>query len=145
MGLGEIGDGAWGGLAEQINELRDDGDFRVLHMSESIGSVTHFLVENQAFHKLGIVHGTAEFLHDLDISKIDDIGFRRIDYVENEINGEWRDEGAGQRAREEKKFEEKRRKKKSRRERERENRKCIFNERRERGLIKNIYIYIYIF
>ena len=135
MGLGEIGDGAWGGLAEQINELRDDGDFRVLHMSESIGSVTHFLVENKAFHKHGIVHGTAEFLHDLDISKIDDIGFRRIDYVENEINGEWRDEGAGQRAREEKKFEEKRRKKKSRREREREREKIgnafLMREERE--------------
>ena len=121
MGLGEIGDGAWGGLAEQINELRDDGDFRVLHMSESIGSVTHFLVENKAFHKFGIVHDTAEFIHDLDISKIDDIGFCRIDYVENGINGEWRDEGAGQQAREEKKLRKKKeRRKVGERERERE-------------------------
>ena len=37
--------------------------------------MTHFLVESKAFHKLGIVHGTVEFLHNLDILKIDDIGF----------------------------------------------------------------------
>ena len=66
-------------LAEQISELKDDGDFHILHTSESTRSVIHFLVENKAVHKLGIVHGTAEFLHDLDISKIDDIGFHRID------------------------------------------------------------------
>ena len=46
------------------------------------------IVENKAFHKLSIVHGTAEFLHNLDISKIDNIGFHRIDYGENGINGE---------------------------------------------------------
>ena len=115
-------------------------------MSESIGSVTHFLVENKAFHKLGIVHGTAEFLQDLDISKIDDIGFRQIDYVENGINGEWRDEGAGQQVREEKKLRKKEeRRKAGERERERENRKCMFNQRRERGVIKYIYKYIYIY
>ena len=75
-------------MAEQIGELTDDGDFRVLHTSESIEGMTHFLVKNKAFHKLGIVHGTTEFLHDLDISEIDDIGFRRIDYGENGINDE---------------------------------------------------------
>nr|POE69155.1 hypothetical protein CFP56_76018 [Quercus suber] len=57
-------------------------------MSESSGSVTHFLVENKAFHKLGIVHSTAEFLHDLDISEIDNIKFHWIDYRENRINSE---------------------------------------------------------
>ena len=30
----------------------NDGDFRVLHTSESTESVTHFLVENKAFDKL---------------------------------------------------------------------------------------------
>ena len=50
--------------------------------------MTHFLVENKAFHKLGIVHGTPELLHDLDISEIDDIRFRGIDDRENRINGE---------------------------------------------------------
>ena len=54
--------------------------------------MTHFLVENKAFLKLGIVHGTTEFLHDLDISEIDNIRFRQIDYRENGINGEWSEE-----------------------------------------------------
>ena len=66
----------------------NDSDFRVLHTSESTESVTRFLVENKAFHKLSIIHGTAEFLHDLDISENDDIGFHRIDYGETKINGE---------------------------------------------------------
>ena len=85
MGLGV---GQQVGSVEQIRELRDDDNFRILHMSESIRSVTHFIVENKAFHKLSIVHGTAEFLHNLNISKIDNIGFHRIDYGENGINGE---------------------------------------------------------
>ena len=85
MGLGV---GRRVGSAEQISELRDDDNFRILHMSESTKSVTHFIVENKAFHKLSIVHGTAEFLHNLNISKIDNIGFHRIDYGENGINGE---------------------------------------------------------
>ena len=50
--------------------------------------MTHFLVENKAFHKLGIVNCTAEFLHDLDISEIDDIRFRGIDNREDGINSE---------------------------------------------------------
>ena len=60
-----------------------------------------------------------------------------------ELVGELRDEGdkgAGRRAREKKKL----RKKEERSEageRERENRKCLFNERGERSVI--IYIYIY--
>ena len=58
-----------------------------------------------------------------------------------ELAGELRDEGdegAGRRAREKKKIEEERRKKRSRR--ERENRKCLFNKRRERSVIKkNIF------
>ena len=66
----------------------NDSDFRVLHTSESTESVTRFLVENKAFHKLSIIHGTAVFLHDLDISENDDIGFHRIDYGETKINGE---------------------------------------------------------
>ena len=48
--------------------------------------------------------------------------------------------GVGRRAREKKNFEEERRKKRSwrerERERERERRKCLFNERRERSVIK---------
>ena len=61
-----------------------------------------------------------------------------------ELVGELRDEGdkgAGRRVREKKKL----RKKEERSEageRERENRKCLFNERGERSVI--IYIYIYI-
>jgi len=41
---------------------------------------------------ISIVHGIAEFLHDLDISEIDDIGFRWIDYGWNGINGEQSEE-----------------------------------------------------
>ena len=55
-----------------------------------------------------------------------------------ELVGELRDEGdkgAGWRARE-KKNEEERRKKRSQREREKENRKGLFNEKRERSVIK---------
>ena len=62
-----------------------------------------------------------------------------------ELAGELRDEGdeGGQRAREEKKMEEERTKKRSQREREREKKgKEYFNERGERSVIKNIYIYI---
>ena len=75
--------GLWQGNLEL-----NDSDFRVLHTSESTGSATHFLVENKAFHKLGIIHSTAKFLHDLDISENDDIGLRRIDYGETKINSE---------------------------------------------------------
>ena len=51
------------------------------------------------------------------------------------------DEGVSWRAREKKKFEEERRKKRER-ERERERRKCLFNERRERSVIKIKKIYL---
>ena len=60
-----------------------------------------------------------------------------------ELAGELRDEGdegVGRRAREKKNGGRKKKEKKP--ERERENRKCLFNERGERSVI--IYIYIYI-
>ena len=60
-----------------------------------------------------------------------------------ELTGELRDEGdegAGRRAREKKKIVEERRKKRNRRERQKENMKCLFDERRERSVI---YIFLF--
>nr|POE74186.1 hypothetical protein CFP56_44163 [Quercus suber] len=42
--------------------------------------------DKKVFESIGIVHGSAELLHNLDISEIDDIEFCLIDYEENGIN-----------------------------------------------------------